>query len=354
MTRSVAYERSRPCSCPWRLGLALCSSRRGPRSAQGPARHAQEPAVRMVADDGRGREVLAAVARAVRTRPRRRQRLSRHVVGHREHRCGKRRCPGAATRRRSSGATASSSPPPMTTAGASRCSRYRRADGMKLWETFAPQGRTDDGSHYKNGHASATAATDGERIYVSFGSRGLFALDLNGKIIWHRDLGPMDAYHGAAGSPLLYKNRIILYQDQFSGLVHRRVRHAHRRAGVADGARCVGRMGHADRGPRRRSRRDHRQRPAGACRRTTPSRGQELWRCRGTTYEVIPTPVVGLRHGFLLVGAGGPDAGDQARRAGRRDAHSPRLDAAREARPSCPRPSSTASTSTWSTTWRAS
>jgi len=94
---------------------------------------------------------------------------------------------------------------------------YRRSDGRLLWEAAVPTGRTDSGAHYKNGHASATPSTDGERIYVSFGARGLFAFDFNGKIVWQRDLGPMDAYHGAAGSPLLYRDRIILYQDQYGG-----------------------------------------------------------------------------------------------------------------------------------------
>ena len=92
---------------------------------------------------------------------------------------------------------------------------YRRSDGRLLWETEAPDGRTDRGAHFKNGHASATPSTDGERIYVSFGPRGLFALDFDGTILWQRDLGPIQAYHGAAGSPLLYKDRIILYQDQY-------------------------------------------------------------------------------------------------------------------------------------------
>ena len=149
---------------------------------------------------------------------------------------------------------------------------YRRADGVKLWETFAPQGRTDDGSHYKNGHASATAATDGERMYVSFGTRGLFALDLNGKIVWQRDLGPMDAYHGAAGSPLLYKNRIILYQDQFSGSF---IAAFDTRTGQSSGERRATRRsgGARHRRPRRRSRRDHRQRPAGGAR-VRPCHGQ--------------------------------------------------------------------------------
>src|SRR6185503_9993887 len=59
---------------------------------------------------------------------------------------------------------------------------YGRADGRLLWETPAPAGRTDSGAHSKNGHASATPATDGERVYVSFGPRGLFAFDFTGKI----------------------------------------------------------------------------------------------------------------------------------------------------------------------------
>ena len=94
---------------------------------------------------------------------------------------------------------------------------YRRSDGRLLWETPAPAGRTDSGAHFKNGYASATPATDGQRIYVSFGPRGLFAFDFDGRIVWQRDLGSMDAYHGAAGSPLLYRDRIILYQDQYRG-----------------------------------------------------------------------------------------------------------------------------------------
>src|SRR5687767_13464133 len=91
---------------------------------------------------------------------------------------------------------------------------FRRSDGTKLWETFAPEGRSQS-AHFKNGHASSTPVTDGQRVYVYFGTRGLFAFDFNGKIVWHQDLGPTDAYHGTAGSPLLYKDRIILYQDQY-------------------------------------------------------------------------------------------------------------------------------------------
>src|SRR5437773_1652774 len=89
---------------------------------------------------------------------------------------------------------------------------FRRTDGARLWETFALEGRKGS-PHPKNGYASATPATDGERIYTSFGSRGLVAVDLNGTVVWHRELGAMDAYHGTAGSPLVYRDRVILYQD---------------------------------------------------------------------------------------------------------------------------------------------
>ncbi len=90
---------------------------------------------------------------------------------------------------------------------------FRRTDGTKLWETFAPDASAEF-QHPKNGHASATPTTDGQRVYAYLGSHGLLAVDLKGKQVWHRPLGAMNASHGTAGSPLLYKDRIILYQDQ--------------------------------------------------------------------------------------------------------------------------------------------
>src|SRR5206468_11041910 len=34
--------------------------------------------------------------------------------------------------------------------------------------------------------------------------------------VWHQAFPPMDAYHGMSCSPLLYKDRVILYQDHRS------------------------------------------------------------------------------------------------------------------------------------------
>lgn len=183
-------------------------------------------------------------------------------------------------------------------------SAYRRADGVKLWETFAPAGRTGS-AHGKNGHASATAATDGQRIYASFGARGLLAVYMSGAIVWHQDLGAMDAYHGTAGSPLLYRDRLILYQDQFSGgfiaafdtRTGRRLWSTRRESGVGWGTPIAVRVGSHDEiivnGQTR-------------VQAYAPETGAELWRCDGTTYEVIPTPVVGFGMVFCSSGRAGP------------------------------------------------
>lgn len=182
---------------------------------------------------------------------------------------------------------------------------YRRADGVRLWETAAPDGRTDFGAHYKNGYASSTPATDGERVYVSFGTRGLFAFDMDGKVVWRRELGPMDAYHGAAGSPLLYKNRIILYQDQssasfiaaFDTRTGQQIWRTSREASVGWGTPIAVRVA------------DHDEIIVNGQQRVLaydPDTGRELWRCSGSTYEVIPTPVVGYGMVFCASGRAGP------------------------------------------------
>ena len=181
---------------------------------------------------------------------------------------------------------------------------FRRSDGSKLWESFAPEGRSQS-AHSKNGHASSTPVTDGQRVYVYFGTRGLFAFDLNGKLVWQQDLGPADAYHGTAGSPLLYKDRIILYQDQyrssfiaaFDTQTGRQLWRTTRNAGVGWGTpiaiNSTGRDEIIVNGERSVYAYD-------------PASGRELWRCGGTTFEVIPTPVVGYGMVFCSSGRAGP------------------------------------------------
>ena len=177
---------------------------------------------------------------------------------------------------------------------------FRRSDGTQLWEAFAPDGRPAN-AHYKNGHASATPATDGSMVYVSFGSRGLAAFTFDGKLAWHQDLGPVDNYHGAAGSPLLYKNRVILFQDHGRGAFvaafdtrsGKQLWRTPREAYVGWGTPVAVRVGTHD---------EIIVSSQGAVTAYHPDTGAELWRCDGNSYEVIPTPVVS--HGLVIASSG--------------------------------------------------
>jgi outer membrane protein assembly factor BamB len=181
---------------------------------------------------------------------------------------------------------------------------FSRRDGRVLWETAIPQEGVE-GVHEKNGYASATPATDGQRIYASFGRHGLVALDMNGAIAWHRKFGVIDNYHGPAGSPVLYKDRIFIYQDQnptasqtafvaaFDKATGRTLWQTPRTETVGWGTPVVIHTGERDElivsGQRRVAAYD-------------PDTGRELWTVRGMTFEVIPTPVVG--HGLVFASSG--------------------------------------------------
>ncbi len=58
---------------------------------------------------------------------------------------------------------------------------FRRSDGERLWQTEVPD-TTGEHIHQKNTHASATVTTDGHLVYASFGSKGLVAMDFDGRL----------------------------------------------------------------------------------------------------------------------------------------------------------------------------
>jgi outer membrane protein assembly factor BamB len=93
--------------------------------------------------------------------------------------------------------------------------------GKVLWERVAHEGIPKTKRHPKSSQASPTPATDGQRVIVSFGSEGLYAYDLDGKLIWMRDLGVLNAgwfydpdYEwGVGSSPIIWKNLVIVQCD---------------------------------------------------------------------------------------------------------------------------------------------
>ena len=96
-----------------------------------------------------------------------------------------------------------------------------RLTGEILWTKTAFEGAPKIKRHLKGSHANCTAATDGTRVVVCFGSEGLYCYDFDGKQLWARDLGTLDSSFaleqqyewGFAASPILFEDRVILQCD---------------------------------------------------------------------------------------------------------------------------------------------
>ena len=87
--------------------------------------------------------------------------------------------------------------------------------GRIRWERVAHTGVPAKSRHLKNSYAAETPVTDGERVYVYFGDVGLFAYDMDGKLLWSR---PMDALEmqtgfGHAASPVVDDSRVYIVND---------------------------------------------------------------------------------------------------------------------------------------------
>jgi len=77
-----------------------------------------------------------------------------------------------------------------------------RSCGKILWRQTAPAEKIE--KVYKvNSPASATPTTDGQRVFVAFGSYGLLCYDFHGKEIWKRPLPLPSTGFGSATSPVV-------------------------------------------------------------------------------------------------------------------------------------------------------
>jgi outer membrane protein assembly factor BamB len=70
--------------------------------------------------------------------------------------------------------------------------------------------------HQKNSRASPTPIVEGDRVYVHFGADGTAALDTAGQILWRTRL-PYESQHGNGGSPVLYRDLLIVNCDGNGG-----------------------------------------------------------------------------------------------------------------------------------------
>src|SRR5262249_15594687 len=158
-------------------------------------------------------------------------------------------------------------------------------------------------------HANATPATDGKRLVVSFASEGLYCYDLDGKQLWKRDLGVLDAgafndpeaQWEAGSSPVIWRDLVIVQCDRQKEADLAAVR-------LEDGKP-------AWRTPRDeppswgtptivegKARTELVANGTNAIRGYDPATGKELWQLRRNSQITVPTPVVG--DGLIFVTSG--------------------------------------------------
>ncbi len=97
--------------------------------------------------------------------------------------------------------------------------------GRIVWEKTVFTGVPKVKRHPKATHANSTLATDGKHLIAFFGSEGLFCLDMNGKEIWKKDLGVLQAAFYVApaaqwefgSSPIIYRETVLIQVDVLNG-----------------------------------------------------------------------------------------------------------------------------------------
>lgn len=92
---------------------------------------------------------------------------------------------------------------------------FARKDGALLWDTPVPPGPwlLKD---LRGGYGAPTPCTDGRRVFVVFGSAVVAALDMEGKLVWRRELEKYNFDVALGSSPILHGDTVILDCDQTS------------------------------------------------------------------------------------------------------------------------------------------
>src|SRR5438093_4629149 len=84
-----------------------------------------------------------------------------------------------------------------------------RRTGSVLWRRAVAVEKIEK-VHHLSSPAGPTPATDGERVYVYFGSYGLVCYDVDGNQKWERRLPLPENPYGAAASPIVAGELLVL------------------------------------------------------------------------------------------------------------------------------------------------
>lgn len=93
---------------------------------------------------------------------------------------------------------------------------FNRPDGELLWKKAAPEPAYIEKLYWKNTYASTTPVTDGERVIAFFGNSGFVCYNMDGELQWTQSVGEFITTHGPGTNIVMYKNKVILIQDQIN------------------------------------------------------------------------------------------------------------------------------------------
>ncbi len=158
-----------------------------------------------------------------------------------------------------------------------------------------------DQVHSKNSHASPSPILEGDRVYVHFGDNGTACLSAKGKVLWRNQELVYAHGHGPAGSPVLYKDLLIINCDgtdkQFVAALDKRTGKLRwktdRKGRMAYATPLVIRVGEQDQVV---------STGGDAVVAYNPADGEEIWRVRYDGYSEVPRPVYG--QGLVIVSSG--------------------------------------------------
>ncbi len=177
-----------------------------------------------------------------------------------------------------------------------------------LWKV---QRQTVEGrTHSKNGHASATVATDGNRAVAFFGDLGLICCDLNGEVLWERETPDLDHHWGTASSPVLFEELVIQVCDReedsyllaLNVLTGEEVWRADRASHGSWSTPVLIEATLEDGTPRM----EMVVNSGDSVQAYDPRTGTELWQVSGTTSIVCPTPLIYGGQIYSTSGRNGP------------------------------------------------
>jgi outer membrane protein assembly factor BamB len=189
-----------------------------------------------------------------------------------------------------------------------------KSSGRILWQQTAHRGVPRGIRHLKSTFATPTPATDGRRVVALFGSEGLYCYDIDGKLLWQKDLGTIGHFnYGFSSSPIIVGDTVVIQAD-----TNRDTRDSTPISFIAAFDLTTGRE-------RWRTSRDEDRRSSNATptfyeglgrpqiianggngpRSYDPATGKELWSMSAPADIVTPTPVVGHNLIFVMSGNSG-------------------------------------------------